>query len=123
MATAIVSEIDRPPARNPAYVASVVRACALPWPLMPPVESGGTFLAEGLSCGLHKIERLMRAQALRARPRRRALPKDTGLHTAAVAPNVLSRQFVAERPNQKWIAGKFNRSIRRSFPRRNSGSG
>ena len=61
-------------------------------------------LAEGLSCGLHKIERLMRAQALRARPRRRALPKDAGLRAAAVAPNVLDRQFVAERPNQKWIA-------------------
>ncbi len=46
----------------------------------------------------------MRAQALRARPRRRALPKDAGLRAAAVAPNVLDRQFVAERPNQKWIA-------------------
>jgi len=29
-------------------------------------------LEAGFSCGLHKIERLMRAQALRARPRRRA---------------------------------------------------
>ena len=29
-------------------------------------------LAEGLSCGLHRIERLMRLQALKARPRRRA---------------------------------------------------
>jgi len=46
----------------------------------------------------------MRAQALRARPRRRALPKDAGLRAAAVAPNVLDRQFVAEGPNQKWIA-------------------
>ena len=27
-------------------------------------------LAEGLSCGLHRIERLMRIQALKARPRR-----------------------------------------------------
>ncbi len=35
-------------------------------------------LAEGLSCGLHRIERLMRLQALKARPRRR--------------------------PNRKWIA-------------------
>jgi putative transposase len=62
-------------------------------------------LAEGVSCGLHRIERLMRAQALRARPRRRGLPKDEGERLAAtVAPNVLDRQFVAERPNQKWIA-------------------
>ena len=35
-------------------------------------------LAEGISCGLHRIERLMRAQALRARPRRRGRPKDPG---------------------------------------------
>jgi putative transposase len=27
-------------------------------------------LAEGITCGLHRIERLMRQQALRARPRR-----------------------------------------------------
>ena len=27
-------------------------------------------IAEGLSCGLHRIERLMRLQALKARPRR-----------------------------------------------------
>ena len=61
-------------------------------------------LTEGVSCGLHKIERLMRANALRARPRRRGLPKDDGLRTSIVAPNVLDRQFVAEWPNQKWIA-------------------
>lgn len=35
-------------------------------------------LAEGLSCGLHRVERLMRDNALRARPRRRSLPKDDG---------------------------------------------
>jgi putative transposase len=62
-------------------------------------------LAEGFSCGLHKIERLMQQNALRARPRRRGLPKDSGQRLAdAVAPNVLDRQFAAERPNQKWIA-------------------
>src|SRR5262249_34881933 len=35
-------------------------------------------LAEGVACGLHKVERLMRLQALRARPRRRRLPRDSG---------------------------------------------
>jgi putative transposase len=48
-------------------------------------------LAEGISCGLHRIERLMRIQALRARPRRRRLPPDLG-----------ERQATA--PNRKWIA-------------------
>ena len=46
-------------------------------------------LAEGVSCGLHRIERLMRLQALKARPRRRRLPPDLGeRQVAAVAANV-----------------------------------
>lgn len=61
-------------------------------------------LAEGIDCGLHRIERLMKAQALRARPRRRGLPKDEGQRPAVAAPNVPDRGFHAERPNQKWIA-------------------
>jgi putative transposase len=62
-------------------------------------------LAEGISCGLHKIERLMQAQAFRARPRRRGLPKDEGQRlTSVIAPNVLDRAFSADRPNSKWIA-------------------
>ena len=61
-------------------------------------------LETGVSCGLHKIERLMRANAMRARPRRRALPKDEGQRPPVVAPNVLDRQFVADQPNRKWIA-------------------
>ncbi|GLS39936.1 hypothetical protein GCM10010869_55330 [Mesorhizobium tianshanense] len=60
-------------------------------------------LAEGLSCGLHRIERLMRESGLRARPRRRGLPKDTG-ERAAVSANLLDRSFEAAAPNQKWIA-------------------
>ena len=60
-------------------------------------------LADGISCGLHRVERLMRQQALRARPRRRGLPKDTG-ERSVIAANVLDRQFTAEAPNQKWVA-------------------
>jgi len=62
-------------------------------------------LAEGISCGLHRIERLMRLQALKARPRRRRLPPDLGeRQVSAVAPNVLDRSFEASAPNRKWIA-------------------
>jgi putative transposase len=49
-------------------------------------------LADGVECGLHRIERLMRLQALRARPRRRRLPKDEGdRQVATVASNLLDR--------------------------------
>ncbi len=60
-------------------------------------------LAQGHRCGLHRIERLMRLQGLRARPRRRGLPNDRGARSA-IADNVLARQFQAEAPNQKWVA-------------------
>jgi transposase InsO family protein len=45
----------------------------------------------------------MRLNALRARRRRRGLPKDAG-DRAVIMPNVLDHQFMAERPNQKWVA-------------------
>ena len=61
--------------------------------------------AEGVSCGLHRVERLMRLQALKARPRRRRLPPDLGDRQAgSIAPNVLDRGFEAPAPNRKWIA-------------------
>ena len=56
-------------------------------------------LAAGMECGLHAIERLMRRNGLRARPRRRRLPIDLGDRpTAAVSANVLDRSFEAPRP-------------------------
>ena len=62
-------------------------------------------LADGVSCGLHRIERLMRQQALKARPRRRRLPPDTGARSMnAIAPNVLDRTFQAPSANRKWVA-------------------
>lgn len=57
-------------------------------------------LAQGHHCGLHRIERLMHLQGLRARPRRRSLPEDQGVRSA-IADNVLDRQFQADAPNQK----------------------
>lgn len=78
------------------------------------VDSGRTYgarrvwrdvLARGNDCGLHRIERLMRAQALRARPRRRKRPMVQGGDSPlSVSPNLLNRQFAAEAPNRKWAA-------------------
>ena len=60
-------------------------------------------LEEGLACGLPRIERLMRVNAMRARPRRRGKPKDDG-ERSVIAENILDRDFEADRPNQKWLA-------------------
>ena len=59
----------------------------------------------GFACGLHRVERLMKNAALRARPKRRRQPQDVGQrleHT--IAPNILDRAFVASSANQKWVA-------------------
>ena len=62
-------------------------------------------LAEGLSCGLHRIERLMRLQALKARPDGVACRLIWVSGTPPpVASNVLDRSFEAPAPNRKWIA-------------------
>ncbi len=60
-------------------------------------------LEAGLACGLHRVERLMRENGFRARPKRRAKPKDDG-ERAVIADNILDREFSASRPNQKWLA-------------------
>ena len=60
-------------------------------------------LAEGMVCGLHRVQRLMRQGAMRARPRRRRPPSDTG-RRSVIAANLLDRQFRAEVPNRKWVA-------------------
>ncbi len=60
-------------------------------------------LEEGLPCGLHRIERLMKPNGLRARPHRRGLPKDQGARSV-IAENLLDRDFRADGPNQKWLA-------------------
>ena len=54
-------------------------------------------LEEGLICGLHRVERLMRQNALRARPKRRGKPQDEG-ERSVIADNILDRDFEAERP-------------------------
>ena len=46
----------------------------------------------------------MRENGLRARPRRRRLPKDTGERSAVSDNNLLDRAFEASAPNWKWIA-------------------
>src|SRR5256712_9191166 len=62
-------------------------------------------LAEGLSCGLHRIERLMRLQALQARPRRRRLPAALAeQHATAAAADGLDRTFEAPAPHPQWNA-------------------
>ncbi|WP_375260841.1 IS3 family transposase [Palleronia sp.] len=68
-------------------------------------------LEDGLACGLHRIERLMRKNAMRARPKRRGKPKDDGgrsviankTSTAISRPTIRTRSALsASARNHLW---------------------
>ena len=62
-------------------------------------------LAWGYDVGRERVARLMRQQALQARPPKRKLPKDRGERPAHPrAPNTLDRSFDATRANELWTA-------------------
>ena len=70
--------------------------------------------AEGVSCGLHRIERLMRLQALKARPRRRRLPPDLG--SGRRAPSLPTYSIAALKPPLPTANGSLTSPM--SGPRR-----
>jgi putative transposase len=60
---------------------------------------------EGRRHSRRRIERLMREMGLAARQGRRRTPRTTnGRHDLPVAPNLLARNFTAERPDAVWLA-------------------
>jgi transposase InsO family protein len=61
--------------------------------------------AEGQIISRKRIERVMRRHGIRARaPRRYRVCTTDSKHSLPVAANLLDRNFVAERPNQVWLA-------------------
>jgi transposase InsO family protein len=50
----------------------------------------------------HRIARLMREQALQARPRRKFVCTTDSRHDLPTAPNILDRKFTADAPNRVW---------------------
>jgi transposase InsO family protein len=60
--------------------------------------------ARGHTCGQRRVRRLMRAQGLCARPRRRYRPQTTNSrHDHPIAPNLLGRRPAPNRPNTVWV--------------------
>ena len=61
--------------------------------------------AEGQTVSRKRIERMMRQHGIRARaPRRYRVCTTDSKHSLPVAPNLLDQNFVADRPNQVWLA-------------------
>ncbi len=57
----------------------------------------------GRQVGENRVARLMREQDIKARPRRRFRVTTDSKHDDPIAPNLLQRDFDAERPNQVWV--------------------
>ena len=61
--------------------------------------------ASGHTCGQRRVRRLMRAQGLYARPRRRYRPCTTeSRHQHPIAPNLLRQRPAPSRPNTIWVS-------------------
>jgi putative transposase len=62
-------------------------------------------LAQGQRVCVNTVARVMREQAIRAKTRRKFVPRTTDSHhDQPVAPNLLGRDFYAAAPNRKWVA-------------------
>ncbi|MCK9386735.1 MAG: IS3 family transposase [Nevskia sp.] len=59
--------------------------------------------AEGIACGRQRIARLRRMHGILTRRRRRFRLTTHSKHRHWIAPNLLKRQFKADKPNQAWV--------------------
>lgn len=60
--------------------------------------------AQGYTCSLNRVARLMRLHNIQAVQRRRYKVTTQSEHPYPVAPNLLNREFDASHPNEKWAA-------------------
>lgn len=58
---------------------------------------------QGVACSENRVARLMRRQGLRAKQTKRYRSTTKRRKADPVAPNLLQRDFTAERPDQKWL--------------------
>ena len=60
-------------------------------------------IEQGVAVSRKRVARLMREESLVARVRKRFRSTTMSEHDQPIAANVLDRQFVADRPNQRWV--------------------
>ena len=60
--------------------------------------------AQGISCCVHMVARVMRAAGIAAKTKRKFRQTTDSNHALPVAENVLDRQFDPEEPNASWVA-------------------
>lgn len=100
---------DRPPSTRARTDAAILETIRASFVLSDATYGARRMLpdvrAAGHVCGRQRVSRLMRDNAFRARPRRRARPTSRPATAPyQIAPNLLDRDFTATAPNQKWVA-------------------
>lgn len=60
--------------------------------------------AEGVSAGRHRVARIMRDNGWRAKAARKYKATTNSKHALPVAPNLLEQNFMADKPDQKWVS-------------------
>lgn len=59
---------------------------------------------EGKTAGRHRVARIMRDNGWRAKAARKYKATTNSKHALPVAPNLLEQNFVADKPDQKWVS-------------------
>jgi transposase-like protein len=90
---------------NRALLGDIQRVHARHWGRYGAPRIHAELRAEGQTVGRKRIELVMRQHGIRARaPRRYRVCTTDSKHSLPVAPNLLDQNFVANRPNQVWLA-------------------
>jgi len=58
---------------------------------------------QGIACNQKTVAKYMRQEGLKGQRKYRRIVTTNSKHDFPVAPNLLNREFQAERPNQKWV--------------------
>jgi transposase InsO family protein len=61
-------------------------------------------LARGFSASKNRVARLMRAENIQSRRKKKRQVTTNSRHAYPIAPNLLQRDFQAAAPNEKWLA-------------------
>ncbi len=61
-------------------------------------------VARGIRVGKERVRKLMQRHGIKAKGKRKFVVTTDSKHDLPIAPNLLSRDFRADRPNQKWTS-------------------
>lgn len=89
---------------NEALLIEIKRVFAENRCLYGPLRVWKALKEQEIPCSKGRVERLMRENGIRVQPKKRYTVTTQADESKIPAPNLLDRDFSAERPNRKWVA-------------------